>query len=445
MYKMRYGYCAVGFPLPGIGLLESIRQEGAKALQKVDMEKVEYPNLVTDFDGCSAAGQFFRQEKVNAVIINFAGFLGGGEILRLSRELNHIPLVLWGFGTGPTLTLTGLIEATSDLGKTNRRFLTVVGNPGDAATIRNITTTLKAIDAYSFVQEAHIGYIGYAAPGMVDVAVDEISLRRKIGCELFHLDLMELVQEYRSLKDEEAVPLVDELKSKVGKILVNDTELLESARLYLALRNIVERYRLDAIAMRCWPELRGDPPNLHVTSCYAYSRLNDEGVMAACEADVSSAVTMLILNRLTGKPPASFDYSTVNMQKNSLGFWHCGPHALSLAESPQDVVVRAPTIGGVEEWGGGCVLQFSIKEGKATFAKLTQEYDKMSIASGKFVRPSYTMRGGIGEAVMDTDANSYLKCIMDAGFEHHVCAVHGDVKDELLQICRLAEISPFIF
>ena len=41
----------------------------------------------------------------------------------------------------------------------------------------------------------NIGYIGYASPGMVDVAVDELSLRRKIGSELYHLDLIELVQE----------------------------------------------------------------------------------------------------------------------------------------------------------------------------------------------------------------------------------------------------------
>lgn len=154
MPKIRYGYCAVGGALFGIDPLEYIRQEGARALQTLDMEKVEYPNLVMDIEGCILAGQFFRQEKVDAVIINFAGCLPAGELLRLARELQHIPLVLWGFGTGPNLTVTALLEATSDFTKTNTPFFTVVGEPGHAATLADITATLKAIDAYRFVQNS---------------------------------------------------------------------------------------------------------------------------------------------------------------------------------------------------------------------------------------------------------------------------------------------------
>ena len=212
------------------------------------------------------------------------------------------------------------------------------------------------------------------------------------------------------------------------------------------MRTIVERYDLDAIAIRCWPELRDVPPSLHVTPCYGMSRLADEGVVAACEADVSAAVTMFLLRRLTGAAPAVLDYNTVDRARNSLGFWHCGPHALSLAQSPDDLRLGVPPIGGSEEWGGGCAMELSIKEGPATFAKLTREYDRMSIASGTFVRPDRAaMRGGIGEAVMSTDVHGYLHQIIREGFEHHVCAVHGDVKGELQKFCTLADIRSLVF
>ena len=69
----------------------------------------------------------------------------------------------------------------------------------------------------------------------------------------------------------------------------------------------------------------------------------------------------------------------------------------------------------------------------------------MSIALGEFVKPSYTMRDGIGEAVMDTNARDYLERIIEEGFEHHVCAAHGDTKSRLLKICKLAEVKPFSF
>lgn len=442
---MRYGYCAVGGPILGLAPAESLRREGSAMLQRIDGEKVEYPSLIGDFDGCASAGRFFRNRQVNAVVINFAGWLGGGEVLRLARELENIPLVLWGSGKGPTLTLTCLMEATSDLTKTGRAFFTAIGDPARNETTADIERTLRAIDAFQFLRQANVGYIGYACPGMVDVSPDELSLRRKIGCELFHLDLFELIQEFqKTAGGEEAGRLAEELKKSGAEIRVGEEGILDSARMYLALRNIAERYRLHAFAIRCWPELRDVSPNLHVTPCYALSRLADEGVVGACEADVSAAVTMLLLRKLTGKAPSVLDYSSINEDRNSLGFWHCGPHAASLAESSKNIKVSTPPIGGVEEWGGGCALEFSIKGGKATFAKLSREYGSMSIASGTFVRPEPEIRGGIGEAVMETDAHSYLERLMQLGFEHHVCAVHQDVRAELGRFCKLAQIEAVV-
>ena len=60
--------------------------------------------------------------------------------------------------------------------------------------------------------------------------------------------------------------------------------------MYIALKRLVEAENLDAIAIRCWPELPrdyGQWPYLAVT------RLADEGLPVACEGDVDGALTML--------------------------------------------------------------------------------------------------------------------------------------------------------
>jgi hypothetical protein len=91
-------------------------------------------------------------------------------------------------------------------------------------------------------------------------------------------------------------------------------------------------------------------------------------------------------------------------------------------------------------------LEFDVREGLATFAKLTREYDKMSVTAGTFVSPDRArMRGGIGEAVMSSDAAHYLKSLIREGFEHHVCAVHGDVRVELAKVCEVAAIQQLAF
>ncbi len=115
------------------------------------------------------------------------------------------------------------------------------------------------------------------------------------------------------------------------------------------------------------------------------------------------------------------------------------PHLASPLQGEENYAyLRNLVLGGIVEWGDGCALKFSTREGKATLAKLTREYDKMSITTGIFVKPSPLMRGGIGEMVINTEARSYLNRIIEEGFEHHVCAVHSDLKAELLKFCKLA-------
>lgn len=444
MKTLRYGYCAVGDTTLGLDSEEGNRKEGSKALSKLNIEKVEYQSLISQSEDCIGAAQFFHDNKVDALIINFAGFLAGGNVLRFAAELENIPLILWSFGTGPTLPLTCLMEATSDLTKTGKHFSLVIGTPDNAKTIQEIKVFLKAIDACGYIRKVNIGFIGYACPGMVDVAVDEISLRRKIGCELTHLDLIELVEEYKAISDKAVKPVVGELKTSVGEVLVDEKALIDSSKMYLALQNMVKKYKLDAFTIRCWPELRGDAPFWHVSPCYALSRFNEEGIIGACESDVSSAVLMLLMRRLSGKPAISLDYTTLNPERNSLGFWHCGPHAMSLAESKKDISARVPPLGGKVEWGGSCAIEFSIKQGKATFAKLTREYDKMSIVTGQFVKPNPVFRGGIGEATLDVPVRDYMNKVIELGFEHHICAIHDDVTNDLLKICKLLDIEPVI-
>ena len=92
-----------------------------------------------------------------------------------------------------------------------------------------------------------------------------------------------------------------------------------SSRLYLALKRLVEAENLDAIAIRCWPELPrdyGQWPYLAVT------RLADEGLPVACEGDVDGALTMLCCKFLGCGAPYISDW--LEHDQTSFVCWHGG-------------------------------------------------------------------------------------------------------------------------
>jgi L-fucose isomerase-like protein len=71
----------------------------------------------------------------------------------------------------------------------------------------------------------------------------------------------------------------------------SDDDLPMASRLYLTMRHFLECESLDALAIRCWPEM----PNTFGQWPYlGLARLADEGLAVACEGDVDGALAAWI-------------------------------------------------------------------------------------------------------------------------------------------------------
>ena len=199
------GYCAVGNPAGyPTEVLEKIRNEGMSTVKMKGLRVVEFPGYLTTVDDASSVVRLFKKEMVDLVIFNFASWGEGGSVLRVARQLGNTPLILWAFGNHTeNLTLTGMLEATSNLKKTGSDFSFIFGPPSRAATREELFRCMDAICLMKEMHGANFGLIGLNCPGMVDSTTDEISLRRKIGCELVHLDLSEVFRLCKDIPDPE--------------------------------------------------------------------------------------------------------------------------------------------------------------------------------------------------------------------------------------------------
>jgi hypothetical protein len=122
--------------------------------------------------------------------------------------------------------------------------------------------------------------------------------------------------------------------------------------MYLALESVLEKNRSQAVTIDCLSLLYGG--KLPAYPCLGLFQLNNDGKVGACEADLRSTVTMLLMTYLTGRPGYISD-PVVDTANNQIIYAHCvstnkvfgptGPanpyHIRSHSEDRKGAVVRS--------------------------------------------------------------------------------------------------------
>ena len=96
----------------------------------------------------------------------------------------------------------------------------------------------------------------------------------------------------------------------------------------MVLDRYIAKYRLDALALRCWNEFE---QVLRICPCVLLSYLNDKGIVASCEIDMCSALMMRAMSLASEQPTAVLDWNNnYGDDPNKVVLFHCGPVAQSL-------------------------------------------------------------------------------------------------------------------
>lgn len=165
-----------------------------------------------------------------------------------------------------------------------------------------------------------IGSIGIPSPWLVASIPDQDRVKEKFGIDIINIELQELYKEIENIKDEETFALKEEFTKNAKDVREpKEKTLIETIKIYIALKRIIKKYKLSGITLACFTIL----DVLKNTGCFALSQLNDEGLIAGCEGDIESTITMFILYHLTGKIPFMANPSAIDLRENSMILAHC--------------------------------------------------------------------------------------------------------------------------
>jgi hypothetical protein len=123
-------------------------------------------------------------------------------------------------------------------------------------------------------------------------------------------------EEFKKVAATDEVRAMADAYAKNAKEIVEPTqaEILEAAKNYVVCRRLMGAEKCQGITIAC---LGWENP-----VCLAFSRLLDEGVVAACEADLYAALSMLLTQLLFNRPGFMQDPSP-NTVNNTLIGAHC--------------------------------------------------------------------------------------------------------------------------
>jgi L-fucose isomerase-like protein len=123
---------------------------------------------------------------------------------------------------------------------------------------------------------------------------------------------------YKEVLDRMNCQLVDIPISEMTSLGEVDPGMKGAEAVYERLKELVRKYDLQGVTLRCFDLLT----TVKNTGCIALSKLNDEGIPAACEGDIPALLTMMVCKRLTGE--LCFQVNPARIQPDGkMLFAHC--------------------------------------------------------------------------------------------------------------------------
>jgi L-arabinose isomerase len=352
-----------------------------------------------------------------------------------------VPMLLWSL---PYLDrdipmpspMSGLTGSGSNLRRLGKRFAYVVGRVG-AGTVGQVVCAARAGAAARALRRARFGVVGYPCPGMLDVGVDEGELQKALGATAVHLDLDGLLRAARGASEDQTARAVERLISATGgRGEASEHALRDNLRLYVGLKELVEKNTLAGYCVRCWPELRDQHG---ITPCAAHALMARDGIPSTCEVDLPALITTWLLARLAGTPAFNFDITGYLEDEGAIQFAHCGAADPALAGEAGKARLRAHM-----RTGTGLTVEFPFQEGTVTLAKLLRPHDgrlRLFAARGEVIATGGDVRGSVATVRPEPSAAAFLSAMMREAVEHHVALVYGDWEKDLELFCEFTGVE----
>jgi len=143
-----------------------------------------------------------------------------------------------------------------------------------------------------------------------------------MGIPLEYIPFSEVNEAWSSADREESESVAERWqKGALDVIGVSRETLATSAAMYLGMKAVLKKHNANAITMNCLGGFYGG--HIHAYPCLGFHELCNEGLVGACECDISSTATMLAFSTLSGGRPGFISDPVIDTSKRQIIYAHC--------------------------------------------------------------------------------------------------------------------------
>jgi L-arabinose isomerase len=442
--------------------VESDVQVVRNHLEKTFGDEVDFIHspLVVTMDDADHTGRLFKEKGVDMVI--FIMFTYSVDVISLQflRHVEGIPLMIFLRQSHRDIDLTSdyeqtlrnsaMISASQLTGafkKMNafKRYEVFIGADDEQRPYDEMYRYCKAYRTYKDLRELNLGIIGHVFRGMFDHEFDRTRIYGMLGPQVIDIQISHLLNEWESVTPGDVDQFIEDNRwiEEYTFVDVGEEDFEKECRFAIAYQRIIERFRLDAacyLGQHFVEQKTGCTGNL---SNIFFAK--QKQVMTNTEGDINGLIMMCLMNRLTGQTPLFGEWGEFGIRENAMQIMMHGYADLDHAKDSSYVKIT----GTPENWGftgAGFSAEFTAKPGVVTVGHFIDDAQRgwrmlICLAESLDTVQSIPCQDVTLLLRPKMPIETFIREILEKGFDHHAIICYGDVTKELGYIADFMQIE----
>lgn len=419
---------------------EDLVASAADALRKRKISVLQGSKVVWDGADAIEVCQELKEKNVQSIAILLSTWVTDSLLYVIVQEMK-LPVVFWAVPYTETFSIGCVQHFGSVLMTHGIPYEYVYGLPEEEILIDKVAAVAETGRILHEVKNMKLALIGprqtWRVAGPQDTTNEEWEFSKKFGVTLIHIEMEEIIDLAEKISDDKAENTYASLEKRTGKTLADKSTMLYMTKIYMAVKKVVKRYSLDAIAAECYPFYSG---LMNLPSSW----LADEGIIVDTEGDIGHTVVMYMLNLAAkGGACALGEVGSMDDMNNILSLAHEGSTAHSLAESIEQVQISP-------SGENGCFVGLSVRPMKEVTVSSIQgngcDGYQILVENGSVekAKKEEWIRGGeklLVKLKTKRKASEVVRKLMAAGMDHHLVVKEGNYTEILSLLCKYLGIK----
>ncbi len=431
---------------------EALVARSKKALRDRGVELVEHDLVIASKDEAHTALKRMKDdERVDCVVLFSGTWVWSAHLVAAVRDfaMTGKGVLLWTHpGSQGWRPVGGLVVhgALLEVGIPHKFVYGPADEPGE---VDKIVSFCRAAHIRNWLNMKTVGSFGGRGMGQTCGVADPSQWMKQFGVDIDTRDTTELIRTAQEISAGELAALEPRIRVLFGALPPKDLVNERSMRLYLAVKKLVEKNRWDFYTIQSFPGLGDD----YSATCFAQSMMLEDGVGTSTLGDLNTAMTVLLLTRLSSEPVYYGDLQHIDKKSREIKIIGDGacPPSLAGKLGPAGFAEHGiPTEGEA----GGLSVRLVCKVGEGVLARLGRVDGRFTMVitrASVFEPPAEQLEARLHECGIPFWPHGFVTvhCDVDSLLEswtnEYACLGYGEhLYGDLIDFCKMTGIEAIL-